>query len=73
MAMENAGITLLSGDLTGIVRARMPARATLRNSKQNLFFAFFHNPLCVPIAPGLPNPAITVQGFGLFGTCSGLP
>jgi P-type Cu+ transporter len=56
VAMESAGITLLGGDLMGIVRARNLARATLRNIKQNLFFAFAYNALGVPIAAGLLYP-----------------
>ena len=56
VAMESAGITLLAGDLMGIVRARKLARATLRNIKQNLFFAFAYNALGVPIAAGLLYP-----------------
>jgi Cu+-exporting ATPase len=56
VAMESAGITLLGGDLMGIVRSRKLARATLRNIKQNLFFAFAYNALGVPIAAGLLYP-----------------
>ncbi len=56
VAMESAGITLLGGDLMGIVRARKLARATLRNIKQNLFFAFAYNTLGVPVAAGLLYP-----------------
>ncbi|PKP95229.1 MAG: copper-translocating P-type ATPase [Alphaproteobacteria bacterium HGW-Alphaproteobacteria-14] len=56
VAMESAGITLLGGDLMGIVRARKLARATLRNIKQNLFFAFAYNALGMPIAAGLLYP-----------------
>ncbi len=56
VAMESAGITLLGGDLMGIVRARKLARATLSNIKQNLFFAFAYNALGVPIAAGLLYP-----------------
>ncbi|GLQ38775.1 copper-translocating P-type ATPase [Rhizobium albus] len=56
VAMESAGITLLGGDLLGIVRARKLARATLRNIKQNLFFAFAYNALGVPVAAGLLYP-----------------
>jgi Cu+-exporting ATPase len=56
VAMESAGITLLGGDLMGIVRARKLARATLRNIKQNLFFAFAYNALGVPIAAGVLYP-----------------
>ena len=56
VAMESAGITLLGGDLMGIVRARRLAHATLRNIKQNLFFAFAYKALGVPIAAGLLYP-----------------
>jgi Cu+-exporting ATPase len=58
VAMESAGITLLGGDLMGIVRARKLARATLRNIKQNLFFAFAYNAVGVPIAAGILYPAL---------------
>ncbi|MEP6995673.1 MAG: copper-translocating P-type ATPase, partial [Acidobacteriota bacterium] len=50
VAMESAGVTLLRGDLIGIVRARALSRATMRNIKQNLFFAFVYNVLGIPIA-----------------------
>ncbi len=56
VAMESAGITLVKGDLNGIVRARRLARATIRNIKQNLFFAFVYNALGVPIAAGVLYP-----------------
>jgi Cu+-exporting ATPase len=56
VAVESAGITLLKGDLTGIVRARKLARATLRNIRQNLFFAFAYNAAGVPIAAGVLYP-----------------
>ncbi|MBW2426480.1 MAG: heavy metal translocating P-type ATPase, partial [Deltaproteobacteria bacterium] len=56
VALESAGITLLKGDLRGIVRARELSRATLRNIKQNLFFAFFYNAAGVPIAAGVLYP-----------------
>jgi Cu+-exporting ATPase len=56
VAMESAGITLLGGDLMGIVRARKLAKATVRNIKQNLFFAFAYNAIGVPIAAGLLYP-----------------
>ncbi|MGH9509167.1 MAG: HAD-IC family P-type ATPase, partial [Terriglobales bacterium] len=61
VAMESAGITLLRGDLSGIVRARRLSRATMRNIRQNLFFAFVYNALGVPIAAGVLYPA-----FGLL-------
>lgn len=56
VAMESAGITLVKGDLTGIVRARKLARATIRNIRQNLFFAFVYNVLGVPVAAGVLYP-----------------
>ncbi|MEN2786093.1 heavy metal translocating P-type ATPase [Sphingomonas qilianensis] len=56
VAVESAGITLLGGDLMGIVRARRLARATLRNIKQNLLFAFAYNALGIPLAAGLLYP-----------------
>jgi Cu+-exporting ATPase len=56
VAMESAGVTLVKGDLQGIVRARLLSRATMRNIKQNLFFAFVYNSLGVPIAAGVLYP-----------------
>tara|TARA_Y100000590_G_C15728195_1_gene1016016 strand:- start:1576 stop:3630 length:2055 start_codon:yes stop_codon:yes gene_type:complete len=56
VAMESAGVTLVKGDLTGIVRARKLSRMTLSNIKQNLFFAFGYNAAGVPIAAGLLYP-----------------
>ncbi len=56
VAMESAGVTLVKGDLRGIVRARRLSRATLRNIRQNLFFAFAYNVLCVPVAAGALYP-----------------
>ncbi|KPN62858.1 haloacid dehalogenase [Aliiroseovarius crassostreae] len=61
VAVESAGITLLRGDLVGIVRARKLAKATLRNIKQNLFFAFAYNAAGVPVAAGILYPV-----FGLL-------
>jgi Cu+-exporting ATPase len=58
VAIESAGITLLRGDLRGIVRARRLSRATMRNIRQNLFFAFGYNALGVPIAGGALYPFI---------------
>jgi len=56
VAMESAGVTLLKGDLTGIVRARRLSRATMHNIRQNLFFAFIYNALGVPVAAGVLYP-----------------
>ena len=56
VAMASAGITLVKGDLRGVVRARALSRATMRNIKQNLFFAFVYNSLGVPIAAGILYP-----------------
>jgi Cu+-exporting ATPase len=58
VAMESAGITLVKGDLTGLVRARRLSEATMRNIKQNLFFAFVYNALGVPVAAGILYPFI---------------
>ena len=56
VAIESADITLVKGDLRGIVRARRLSRATMRNIRQNLFFAFFYNSAGVPIAAGVLFP-----------------
>jgi len=56
VAMESAGVTLVKGDLAGILRARRLSQATMRNIRQNLFFAFVYNLLGVPIAAGLLYP-----------------
>jgi len=61
VAIESAGVTLLSGDLQGLVKARRLSRAVMRNIRQNLFFAFVYNAAGVPIAAGLLYPA-----FGLL-------
>ncbi len=61
IAMESGGITLLKGDLEGILRARKLSQATMRNIRQNLFFAFLYNSIGVPIAAGVLYPA-----FGLL-------
>jgi len=60
VAIESADITLVKGDLRGIVRARNLSRATMRNIRQNLFFAFVYNSLGVPIAAGVLYPAAGV-------------
>jgi Cu+-exporting ATPase len=61
VAIESAGVTLLRGDLMGLVRARRLSQAVMRNIRQNLFFAFIYNAAGVPIAAGVLYPA-----FGLL-------
>ena len=61
VAMASAGVTLLRGDLAGIVRARALSRLTMRNIRQNLWFAFLYNSLGVPLAAGVLYPV-----FGLL-------
>ena len=56
VAMESAGVTLVSGDLRGVARARRLSQATMRNIRQNLFFAFVYNAIGVPIAAGVLYP-----------------
>jgi Cu+-exporting ATPase len=60
VAMESAGVTLVKGDLRGLVRARRLSRSTMRNIRQNLFFAFVYNGLGVPIAAGVLYPAFGI-------------
>src|SRR5436305_4333467 len=58
VAMESAGVTLVKGDLRAIAKARHLSRATMRNIRQNLFFAFIYNVLGIPIAAGVLYPVI---------------
>jgi len=58
VAMESAGVTLVKGDLRGIVKARRLSRATMSNIRQNLFFAFLYNVLGIPIAAGMLYPFV---------------
>jgi Cu+-exporting ATPase len=60
VAMESAGVTLVKGDLNGIVRARALSAATMANIRQNLFFAFVYNAAGVPIAAGVLYPVLGV-------------
>src|SRR5437667_23385 len=60
VAMESAGVTLLKGDLTGIVRARKLSQATMSNIRQNLFFAFIYNAAGIPVAAGILYPAFGI-------------
>jgi Cu+-exporting ATPase len=61
VAMESAGVTLVKGDLRGIAKARRLSHGTMRNIRQNLFFAFIYNALGVPVAAGVLYPV-----FGLL-------
>jgi Cu+-exporting ATPase len=58
VAIESAGVTLLKGDLEGLVRARKLSRAVMRNIRQNLVFAFLYNAAGVPIAAGVLYPSL---------------
>jgi Cu+-exporting ATPase len=60
VAMESAGVTLVKGDLRGILRARRLSHATMRNIRQNLFFAFVYNTAGVPLAAGILYPVFGV-------------
>jgi P-type Cu+ transporter len=60
VAMESAGVTLVKGDLRGILRARLLSRATMKNIKQNLFFAFAYNSLGIPVAAGVLYPFLGI-------------
>lgn len=64
VANESAGITLVKGDLTGIVRARRPSRATMGNIRQNLLLAFVYNGAAVPIVAGLLRPSAPALAHG---------
>ncbi len=66
VAIESAGFTLVKGDLNGIVRARRLARATMRNIKQNLFFALIYNASGVPVAAGVLYPFLGILISPIF-------
>jgi P-type Cu+ transporter len=70
VAMESAGVTLVKGDLRGIVRARRLSRATMRNIRENLFFAFVYNALGVPIAAGVLYPVTGVLLSPIFASAA---
>jgi len=70
VAMESAGVTLVRGDLRGIVRARRLSRATMRNIRQNLFFAFVYNAVGVPVAAGVLYPAFGVLLSPIFAAAA---
>jgi Cu+-exporting ATPase len=63
VAMESGGITLVKGDLRGVARARALSQATMRNIRQNLFFAFVYNALGVPLAAGVLYPLFGVAAL----------
>jgi Cu+-exporting ATPase len=70
VAIESAGITLLGGDLTGIVRARHLSQATLSNIRQNLFFAFIYNGAAIPIAAGVLYPSFGILLSPIIGAAA---
>jgi P-type Cu+ transporter len=70
VAIESAGITLLKGDLLGIVSARRLSRATMRNIRQNLFFAFLYNGLAIPIAAGALYPVFGILLSPIIGAAA---
>jgi len=70
VAMESAGVTLIKGDLRGIVRARRLSKATMRNIKQNLFWAFIYNSLGVPIAAGVIYPFFGILLSPIFAAAA---
>ncbi|RME27811.1 MAG: HAD family hydrolase, partial [Deltaproteobacteria bacterium] len=70
VAMESAGVTLVKGDLSGIVRARRLSRATMRNIRQNLFFAFAYNSIGVPVAAGVLYPFVGVLLSPMFAAAA---
>lgn len=70
VAMESGGITLVKGDLTGILRARKLSEATMRNIRQNLFFAFIYNAIGVPIAAGILYPFFGILLSPIFAAAA---
>jgi Cu+-exporting ATPase len=70
VAIESAGVTLVKGDLRGIVKAIRLSHATMRNVKQNLFFAFIYNALGVPIAAGVLYPFLGLLLSPIFASAA---
>ena len=70
VAMESAGVTLVKGDLRGLLRARRLSRATMKNIKQNLFFAFVYNALGVPVAAGVLYPFFGILLSPIFAAAA---
>ena len=70
VAMESAGVTLVKGDLRGILRARLLSRATMKNIKQNLFFAFIYNAIGIPVAAGVLYPIFGILLSPVFAAAA---
>ena len=70
VAMQSAGVTLVKGDLRGILRARLLSRATMKNIKQNLFFAFVYNALGIPVAAGVLYPFFGILLSPIFAAAA---
>ncbi len=70
VAMKSAGVTLVKGDLRGILRARLLSRATMKNIKQNLFFAFVYNALGIPVAAGVLYPFLGILLSPIFAAAA---
>jgi Cu+-exporting ATPase len=70
VAMESAGVTLVKGDLRGILRARLLSRATMKNIKQNLFFAFVYNSVGIPVAAGVLYPVFGILLSPIFAAAA---
>jgi P-type Cu+ transporter len=70
VAMQSAGVTLVKGDLRGILRARLLSRATMKNIKQNLFFAFVYNSIGIPIAAGVLYPTFGILLSPIFAAAA---
>ncbi len=70
VAMKSAGVTLVKGDLRGILRARLLSRATMKNIKQNLFFAFVYNSLGIPVAAGVLYPFLGILLSPIFAAAA---
>ena len=70
VAMQSAGVTLVNCDLRGILRARLLSRATMKNIKQNLFFAFVYNALGIPIAAGVLYPFFGILLSPIFAAAA---
>jgi Cu+-exporting ATPase len=70
VAMESAGVTLVKGDLRGILRARLLSRTTMKNIKQNLFFAFVYNSLGIPVAAGVLYPFLGILLSPIFAAAA---